>query len=1034
MESESLIPFETKGYKQNNNSRRVKKPPWSSTETKQSKESPVSSISTPPQERSLPIPFDLKTSQKVYLSYQMFNIDNPRFSKDYKLTLGEILKSTVEYYCAFNPHRDKVKLAHEVARRSILEKGFNDRYSKVYKYCRQCYFGEHWAEPDDFPIPEGILNIRSWKDLRVFLLRTGKPGTPEILLPPELLYPWESPIPEDIEYLEEPYAGHDINIERIRKIIQSKLVQPKVIPTKTDFMLSQTNTKMAVEASSIHEVEYKHEKKKKLTNYKYSVISQWADSGFPEQDHLAVRTPVWKRTTEYRDAITLNPCTLFKVWNLNAHLKYMINDKGVGDYKDMADVLTFAKSHSFFILTDWKKSGLTIPHWFVKLVLEEINEIISPNKIDFPVNGWPIFDQTKGKWFVPNSFGYGLGMVNNIYTLFNLVLFQYGKEEGIFEEKDEMISFNDDSAIGCSSERSYSLWLSICRKSGGYLDKHKTFTSKGVQFCEMHQFKDVKNNFKWVSAFNTAIMAMLKAYNWDHYRFLISDIWDQTRGFDSDISNETPWQHFLGTSEHYIKLLCSAFWSVQEIPEGPPELGGVAIGYYYRTDYSLKNTLLLVEQMKGWDLIRAQTFLKASKECFSYTPSFRPWVKMTNGPTKSLMQTLGKYGGLHHELESFSLKAKNKFVLDTKWFQEQFWSHYTKICNEALANPIIDHDWWIWCKQQRWPSFAIPNAFVVKEEILPPTQRVLPFCRMEKEKAKYSLPSMMVAYIQYFKDEIVSEIPVEEISFRGYLLWEAPVLQAEHYRPITDMRLISKISEFSDPRRTFLDYWYRNNSVPTELDLPDFKSEAALDLISQIEGTDIRTLGYDRATWYTNIPLPYRSEWEEHLNTNLPDTHEEIIMSLSSGELPNNRETAVFLKEDFDNDRRQNRSFWKSKTKSKERSGKKRKAALGSKAPAQTITEEEPLTLLNMDDILEVMIRINAMRDSSGKINYDTPRELSWKNRLTGLQLEDRGEDFYTEPEEEEYNWEQEEDEDSLIAKALDQFYLNQSGVDDDYG
>jgi hypothetical protein len=583
-----------------------------------------------------------------------------------------------------------------------------------------------------------------------------------------------------------------------------------------------------------------------------------------------------------------------------------------------------------------------------------------------------------------------------------------------------MFSFNDDSAIGAASERSYHSWLNICRNAGGYLDEHKTYTSTGVQFCEMHQFKDLKNNFKFVSAFKTLSATLIDCFTWDQWRFQVSDCWDQIRGFDSDISGTVPWRHFIGTMEHYIKMMGSAYWGLQELPEGPPELGGVAIGYTFRTDYSLKNTLILLENMKGWDLIKAQNYLRASKEAFSHTPQFRPWKRMPHGPTRTYMLALGKYSGLHHELESFSMKAHNKFITNTTWYKLEFWRHYALKVQEAQAQPIIDHEFWLWCKQERWPSYAIPSAFVTKEVILPPTQRVLPFVRMNKVKAKYSLPSMMEAYLKYMQGNVVLNIPIQEISFIGYLLWEAPVLgDSDHYRPLCNMELISQIAEFSDPRRTFLDYWWRNNSVPTELDIPDFKSDAALDLISLIEGTDIRNLGYDKATWYTNIPLPYKSCWSSCLTANLPDLHESIIMqALADGSLITD-ETAVYLKEDIDNDRRQNKKFWKEKTRSKKRSGQKRKLELGHRAPAQTITEDEPLTLLNMDDIREVMDRVRDKFIPEPEVS--TPRqivEVSYRYDWGSIPEPTHG---YTEIlDEPEYDWEQEEDEDSLIAAALD--------------
>jgi hypothetical protein len=117
-------------------------------------------------------------------------------------------------------------------------------------------------------------------------------------------------------------------------------------------------------------------------------------------------------------------------------------------------------------MTDWKKSGLTMPHWFVKAVVEVFNRKNPQHPSNFPTDGWPIYSKKYGRWITPRTFGYGLGMINNVFTLFNLALFEYSKRVNIFSEKDEMLSFNDDSIIGCE-DTAYYRWLKICQDSGG---------------------------------------------------------------------------------------------------------------------------------------------------------------------------------------------------------------------------------------------------------------------------------------------------------------------------------------------------------------------------------------------------------------------------------------------------------------------------------------------------------------------------------------------------------------------------------------
>jgi hypothetical protein len=298
---------------------------------------------------------------------------------------------------------------------------------------------------------------------------------------------------------------------------------------------------------------------------------------------------------------------------------------------------------------------------------------------------------------------------------------------------------------------------------------------------------------------------------------------------------------------------------------------------------------------------------------------------------------------------------------------------------------------------------------------------------MNKVKAKYTLPSMMESYISYFKGEITPYMSPEEINFENYLLWESPVLEdSSSYRPICDMKLISQIAEFSDPRRTFLDYWFRNHSVPTELDLPDFKSESTLDLISEIEGYDIRSLGFDRGSWYTRLPFPYRSKHDVILRANLPDKHFEILEELSiNPEISKFDESGVYLIEDFDKDRKENKNFWKKKTSSKKSSAKKAKERLGDKVSTQIIEHDDFLTCLNMDDIKQVFERILNKRvveepeqiELEEEVEPTVPVEFPYRIDMSSF-LEERE---YTEyVDDTQYDYEQEEDEDALIAAALD--------------
>jgi hypothetical protein len=534
----------------------------------------------------------------------------------------------------------------------------------------------------------------------------------------------------------------------------------------------------------------------------------------------------------------------------------------------------------------------------------------------------------------------------------------------------------------------------------------------------MHQLKKVKNNFKWVSAFHTLLMSMVNTRNLDHWRFQVSEIWDQIRGFDSDISGEIPWRNFYGTAEVYIKNLGFRYWGVEEIPDLPPELGGVAIGNTFRTDYSLKGSLILLEKMDTCTYIDKWRYLYVTKEMFSFVPKFRPWVKMPHGKTRDRMLSIGQYSGLHHELESFSLKAQNKFVLDSNWYKCEFWDLYSEKLKNKLATDSIKTDFWEWAQSKEWPTFAIPRKFVGEQIVLPSDQRVLPFVRIQKSKPKYSLPTMMVSFIDSFVNKsLLTEVPRSEIDFSTYLQWEAPVYcDSNRYKPVCNMETISKVAAFSDPRRTYLDYWYRNNSVITELLTEDNRSKASLDLLFSIDPT-LKDQGYDKATWYTTYPMPYKSDWINILSNNLPDQHATIIMHLI-----NHPEDLIdpvgawILMEELDRHRKENKKFWKEKTRSKVSSQKKRIAQLGARAPAQTMTEEEPLTLLNMDDIRRVLDDLSEKFQGITKQTQQVNEPVKFEPPILDLPEEPDWYNFVEPVEDQDYELDVEADEDYLLS------------------
>lgn len=929
---------------------------------------------------------------------------------------------------------------NEICVRSIMEIGFNERYSKVYKYAKQCYTGTRWHAPDEFPVRfTSVPEVNSWPALRKFILAVG-PATPEVLIPPELLYPWESPTPTDVEYLLEEGSECKLDKSIIQKILDELIVEPKKILTTTDFVLAQTNTHRCHKAPKAKKLEALG---KSAMSYKYETIVEWVDAGCPQQEPIALRTPVWKRTTEYRDAISLNPCTLYQVWELNSYLKFSINSKAVGDYWDNQDLANFSRRHKSFILTDWKKSGLTIPHWFCEMVVETLSKKCPQYSGVFPVNGIRIYDPEKKVWFHNDAFGYGLGMCNNVYTLLNITLFKYAQEIGVFDETDEIVSFNDDSAIGTSISSKYERWLNICRRSGGYLDEHKTVQGPMLQFCEMYVSDYFKNNFKWVSTFNTILRTVPDCINLVHWRFQCTEAWDAVRGYSSQ-TPEVPNDHFIGTITHYALKAAEAFYGVEIENELDPCFGGVCIGSYLRTPYMLKTTLLSLSEAKDKDFYYKFACLKVIKEHEASLPKFRPWKKIPSGACKDRMAILGGYTGLNHELTAFKQRANNEFNTNTDWFKYTYWTTLEeKLAKIDMDSCLVRYDPWDWIAEHRWPACAIPKELASGETVA--NLELLPFVRIQKTANRYTLPSQLVALIDSYSGEYIPEIPREERSLEGFLLWETPLLpESDCFRPMCNMETISKIADFGDPRRVFLDFWSREKVVITNLRLVDHRGLAAGKLIAALSKGEYQPR---KGTWYTKIPLPLTETLEKHLHNFLPNHHSDIIcVALRDNvddefDFPNCELPYSWI----DQDMRENKKFWKNKTKARKKSERKKRSGQTLVAPGP-ISDQESLSLVNMDDIAELierftdgfLLKTQAEEDIT-PIEEKPPPSVNTFAFLADLpnEVPDWLNNCSSPKQEEEYDWDCEPNEDDIdweACAALDEDnYLSDECVNWDW-
>lgn len=675
--------------------------------------------------------------------------------------------------------------------------------------------------------------------------------------------------------------------------------------------------------------------------------------------HFGLRTPIWKGPGEYRDAVTLPPHTLYQVWLFNEQLVCATkNMKESSPSVIPSELKSFCEKHPLKIMTDWKKSGLTIPHWFIKALLTQLEKLYGYDVAKFPADGWDIWCRKDKRFYRGSGAGYGLGMVNHANTLWNIFLFRYAKELGIFSEEDEIMSFNDDSIIGCG-QHSYFRWLKVCRESGGYLDTHKTFSSKGGVFCEVHHFPVVDNG-KWVSHYNTLLNMLVKCVNNHHWRFQVSDIIEQTGALYSwparPVGSGWNTQMSQDALDTYIDI-AEKRWSMS-FEDVRPEYGGLNYYDLHRTYYGLKDTLLHVFEGTNEEVQTRLCYIKAWKDVTDHPPVFRPWVKFPEGRTKKTFELLGQLGGLNNELSQMRDKAKNRFNLDTEWYNQRYWSRYAEELSKNMKETHFYDDFWVWAAGRKWPSMAIPPELVSESKPCPKIQYVPVMLVNSEKETLYSLQSMICKFVDHVNGtNLVPEMNLSEVDFSAKAKFEVIIHNdSNHYNPLLDITTISKMETFHSAYKCQMDYIERTHECIIGMKTKDFRGEEALEFLKKLYPDDCFK-EYKLASWWTVNPLPIKEEWLGHLSGIPIKFHYEAILGLHEGSLNYNNPVQFDLDYLDRFTTLVSPNFWKSKT-SKQKKSRKKATKLFKAIGETPQEEEEPLWQLNRQDLTELVNNI----------------------------------------------------------------------------
>jgi len=973
-------------------------------------------------------PFDYSivskdTIERIICAFRLFDADtNPNISQ---LSAYEahaaVLKATLCFWEALNPRFKALQLGRLIGERSIREgPSFVDSYATLYKYIRQCIWGTNWVVPDEYPFKPNTcpFGAGSWLALRKLLKPRGEDITPEIIPPPELLYPWRDFTPTKIK--DRYQSGNsglpssDLDLPLVREIINECLAECRVVPTMTDFIASQCDTHKVAKYDNLIDYGVNSFNQCKLegkwTTFKYAKIPEWVDKQPTPTDKnmFAIRTPVWKRVSEYRDATTYSTTLLHQIWLLNQTLKYSWSDEisnSIGDYCDHQSLKEWVgkncRGDKYTVNTDYKSSGLTMPHWFAKEVCTIINHKNrnSGLVVQFPYDGWPILDKESGDVYRAKTFGYGLGSVNNLYTLFNIVIHKYGMKKQIIEEDSQILSFNDDSTFS-HSEPVLGNWLKLVRSFGGWADASKSVQLKGgTWFCEIHQLKFLAGNYKFVTAFHTMVNTILKAVNRDHWRFLSTETFDSIRGWNHDIS-PTGVENAKGIIEsigQYTLNFGERFWGTKFDINCPiPEAGGISLGYGTRTPYAIKGSLVWLERAKEQfsvqEYIKYATTFRASKEYLNRKIEYRPWAEFPDGYTKDHFKYLGTLKGIHFELKQFADKADNQFITDSHWHRNKLWLDLYDYIDKKLISDPYKEGFFDWALKQDWPNEAIPSAFV-EEEIFFPENYVLPWVELPEVKAKTTITSMVIGFV-------TGQVPVDKLDFRPFFRHPTLVQEADAYIPVHTQYELEQILAHGSPKKMILDYFLRTGFVPKTLKTEPKMSKACLSLLEVIHKDDI-PFKADGATWWTTMPIAYRIPWLEEVRYLLPHHQERLLIEiyLRAQDKPGD-EFIKYSVLDVIEDKKFNSAFWKEQTKLKKKKEKSKQDDSGTVTqmfPHVKIRDRKYADIDNIDIIPVLDDLFN--KQIAGKSSLPPPRTvdvmelLSQRKPIEALVLEDEPED-----------------------------------------
>jgi len=285
---------------------------------------------------------------------------------------------------------------------------------------------------------------------------------------------------------------------------------------------------------------------------------------------------------------------------------------------------------------------------------------------------------------------------------------------------------------------------------------------------------------------------------------------------------------------------------------------------------------------------------------------------------------------------------------------------------------------------------------------------------------------------------IPSELPIKiPIDFSKYYDYNVPVFaNKDKYEIVMDMTTVSQLHEFAYPKRALLDYIHRTGLMISGMNILETRAVSTLEFMKKCYPGDQDLYFYEGATWWTQIPIPFRNEHLAKLSDISPNYHLQALMAIVSGSSPGNTLPRLTISvEDVQRLAQENPERWKGLLSADRKTATSKKNESTEYSDLEEFNTPNLLLALPGDDIRQVMEEFSARV-------HETPEENSTVEEVFTFNPDDYGlpaghddwvpNDDQSDADSYVYDPEAEESDSEFLAQYLDQVGTPGIGEDSD--